>query len=75
MTQQGGLFGGEPTGQKVQRAEVMEKTKEELLEELMAELKEDLAKGRKQVAAKEDTVGSYVNISQWISNICRHSEL
>ena len=48
----------------MQRAEVKEKTKEELLEELMAELKEDLAKGRKQVAAKEDTVESYVNISQ-----------
>ena len=48
---QGGLFGGEATGNKVQQTEVMEKSKEELLEELMAELKEDLAKGRKQVAA------------------------
>ena len=71
---QGGLFGGEATG-KMQQTEVMETSKEELMEELMAKLKEDLAKGRKQVAAKEDTVESYVNISQWISNICRHSEL
>ena len=63
------------TGKKMQQTEVMEKSKEELMEELMAKLKEDLAKGRKQVAAKEDTVESYVNISHWISNICRHSEL
>ena len=57
---QGGLFGGEAAGKKVQQTEVMEKSKEELMEELMAKLKEDLAKGRRQVAAKEDTVDNVV---------------
>ena len=38
----------------------MERSKEELMEELMAKLKEDLMKGRKQVAAREDIVVNVV---------------
>ena len=40
----------------MQQREVMERSKEELMEELMAKLKEDLMKGRKQVAARDDIV-------------------
>ena len=43
------------------REAVMEKSKEEMMEELMAKLKEDLVKGRKQVAAKKKVVVNVVN--------------
>ena len=53
-------FERDPERNKMQHTEETKKSKEGLVEELMAKLKENLMKGRNQVAAKEDIVEDVV---------------
>ena len=52
-------FERDPARNKMQHTEETKKSKEELVEELMAKLKENLMKGRNQVAANEDFEGGH----------------